>query len=234
MRGSRTFPAHPRCPRPPHAPASESFETPLPHLSPSPGAGRKLPSWGVLTAPSEAGEPPTNCAGRIGGASSHPTPVGAPRDRRRSPRQARRRAGLRGVLPRQPAAPCFRGSRWGPLPLPGRGRLIHLSTGRAHRRVLVTGFTVNAQKHQKGGASGWERAEAEVRLLARSGKWARGSGLRTRAGRPTHTRHPSFTRPCDTLGCAKAAPHPPAPSRTFLHAAPRAPRVPGWGTRSTS
>lgn len=38
----------------------------------------------------------------------------------------------------------------GPLPHPGRGRLIHLSMGRAHRRVLVTEFTVNAQKHQKG------------------------------------------------------------------------------------
>lgn len=167
-----------------------------------------------MTTPSEAGEPSHELRGKDQGCWLAPTLVGGPRDRRKSPRQARRRAGLRRVLPRQPAAPCFRGSRWGLLPLPGWGRLIHLSTGRAHRRVLVTGFTVNAQKHQKGGASGWERAEGEVWLLTRSGQWARGGGLRARAGRPTHTRHPSFTRPSDTFSAALKLPCTPRRPRT--------------------
>lgn len=37
-----------------------------------------------------------------------------------------------------------------PLPQTGKRRLIHLSMGRAYRRVLVSEFTINTQKHRKG------------------------------------------------------------------------------------
>lgn len=68
-------------------------------------------------------------------------------------------------------------------------------------------------------------------------------GFRARAGRPTHTRHPSFTRPSDTFSAALKRPAPLGP-RTHsctqlrahpvcqggVHAIPRklsAPRKPG-------
>lgn len=79
------------------------------------------------------------------------TLVGGPRDRRKSPtRQARRRAGLRRVLPEAAGSSLLPRLQVGPPPPSGwGGRLIHLSTGLAHRRVLVTGFTVKRSEAPK-------------------------------------------------------------------------------------
>lgn len=64
--------------------------------------------------------------------------------------RARRRAGLRELSQGSRQQTASEAPGGVPLPQPRRGRLIHLSMGRAHRRALVTEFSVNAQRHQKG------------------------------------------------------------------------------------
>ena len=151
-RGARELSLH--TPGAPHAPALQPFETPLPQWSLLPWCGRKAV---VPERPDRLLEQRT-CPNRTRGIGPglEPHPGGRSGDRP-GPGLRAKLGGPRSAtgwapraLLRQPAAPRFGGTGRGPLPQPRRGRLIHLSMGRAHRSVLVTEFTVNAQRHQKG------------------------------------------------------------------------------------
>lgn len=164
-RTSGTSPSRPRRAHLPPAPASTPSRRPFPSRSPLPRLGKKPAApgrpdhllGGQRTCPSRARGIGHGLAPHPGRSARRPTRAGAPRP-----------AGLRGARPEAAAGSrgfgvgCF-------LPAqPGRGRLIHLWVGRAHRRVLVTEFTINVQKDQKGSVwlgNGWRRGAAAVTFL---------------------------------------------------------------------
>lgn len=123
-RSSRTFPARP---------------APQPSDSPSPRRrGKRMPSgrrfWGRQTCRNRAGGVGRGFAPYAGGSAPRPPGPGL------GPGEQSEAVGG-SPLPR------ILGD---PLPQTGKRRLIHLSMGRAYRRVLVSEFTINTQKHRKG------------------------------------------------------------------------------------
>ena len=72
-RSSRTFPARPRRALPPHAPASQPLESPLPHLSPFPWCGKETAEQGRPECLLRGRRTSPNRAGGIGYGASTPS-----------------------------------------------------------------------------------------------------------------------------------------------------------------